>query len=129
MNDHTKQLLQAILDGRQIQIQLDENCFSDIGEAPALESIRQGMLHRLRIKPDDNTITINGVVLPKPLQVMPDHMQGYFFISNIGGILDCLFDVTDAADVTRFNIGNCFATEEDAMKWHKFQTEQRGGVL
>ena len=111
-------LLRAIADGKQMQ-ELDfpginhPGNWCDCDADRALNRISRGVEQYVRIKPD--TVTINGIECPAPMRAAPALHTRYF---KPDPDQEKMYDIcvwTDHdLDHSRFSLGLCFATAENA---------------
>lgn len=108
-------LLRAIADGRQMQGRLPEDgCdWFDIYPDQAIGAIASDYSMKVRIKPD--TVTINGIECPAPMRAAPALHTRYFKPDpDQEKMYDRCAWTDHDLDHSRFSLGLCFATAENA---------------
>lgn len=108
-------LLRAIADGKQMQGRLPEDgCgWFDIYPDQAIGAIASGYSMKVRIKPE--TVLINGIECPAPMRVAPALQTTYFKPDpDWGKMYDICTWRDHDLDHSRFSLGLCFATANDA---------------
>lgn len=114
MKEHEHaELLRAIADGKQMQVQDHTGTWYNCCGTTALRTITEGLFRRtnLRIKPD--TITVNGIEVPEPLRDFPPKIGCYWAVSPYHGTARIDYRA-DKEDQHALNAGLCHATEEAA---------------
>lgn len=108
-------LLRAIADGKQMQGRLPEDGggWFDIYPDQAIGAIASGYSMKVRIKPE--TVLINGIECNAPMRVAPALQTTYFKPDpDWEKMYDRCTWADRGLDRSRFSLGLCFATAEDA---------------
>ena len=71
-------ILNAIMDGKTIQVCYGDDVYNDIDENDALSHLSYCTRDNLRVKPD--TLSIAGIAVLKPMTEKPELGQRYFYI-------------------------------------------------
>lgn len=108
-------MLRAIADGKQMQGRLtaDDCDWFDIYPDQAIGAIASDYSMNVRIKPE--TVLINGIECPAPMRVAPALKTTYFKPDpDWGKMYDICTWRDHDLDHSRFSLGLCFATADDA---------------
>jgi len=113
LTENQREILQALLDGRDIEATDVNNKFYDVTTFEGFIS-NTAYFRKIRIKP--RTILVNGVEVPEPMKVKPEEGTLYYIATPYPE--SPVTWVYDKFDEDYFNAGICHSTPEAAaLHW------------
>lgn len=108
------ELLRAIADGKQMQVQDGHGSWHNCCGTTALRTITEGLFRRTNLRVKPTTITVNGIEVPEPLRDFSTIRDYYWAVSPFKGA--CMITYcADLADQHALKSGLCHATKEAAQ--------------
>lgn len=123
---YDKEILQAIVDGKEIEQLTNDGNFLNCPAYMALQVISSGHSEYLRIKPE--TVMINGVEVPKPIDKAPKWGEIMYLVMPTSTELTYCLGWTGSVEDMRFlSRGRLHPTEEAAIQHAKAEIAAVGG--
>lgn len=114
LTENQREILQALLDGKDIEFSHDDvtEWYPILDFSSFVYHLNEG--NPVRIKP--RTIIVNSVEVPEPMKVKPEDGTQYYTAAPNPGL--CLTWFDDGCDNEYFNAGICHSTPEAAaLHW------------
>lgn len=93
-----------------------ECCIEEAGHMVPCRGISYTIVHKAQLEKNPNILTDWFEEVKEPTRWKPELGHDYYYISGDGHVYDDSWDDSQFADRGRFEIGNCFQTEEEAER-------------